>query len=264
MIHRLQNKENLEKYRSQKILKKTFDMSNLPFAIFKMLSFSLFCFVSSKNRDEYLYSGLDPGYGIFYSSRNMFNGYSLIKPGLKLTFNDPTGGISSKKTRTYTSEYGASMFLRENLNKDQYELAKKVLKYPKYRKQLITMDSSEVYNGKQYLGRKFEIKATFLSLVRKGTEYHITIVPYTTSILATTFLWHKTQWEKFPKEMEFDYKRANDHGYFLQVYKFLCQKGRVTNAPYPFLGKGEVIEHIYQSLIPSVAAERDKFTALPY
>ena len=237
---------------------------HLPFQMF--LCFSLFRFVSSAKKSDYLFWGCESGNGIDYNQKTkcMFNNQVFVKPGLKIAYNKPTGGVSSKTIRTFNSERDASIFLSLALTNDEYARAQKKLKNPKFRTQLCTMRTYEVYSGKQYLGRNFEIKTTFLSVVKNGTKYRVTIAPFTTSIIARTFLYSIAHWTYISEEKEFDQKRATDRKYVNEVYNYVNKMKKVINAPYPILIGSNIVEKIYSMLYSSIEYERQKFVALPY
>ena len=238
-----------------------------------LVSFSLFCFASSANGCDYVFGDDYDGYRIkFYNSESsfMFNNHKTVRPGLKITYNKPTGGITFKTVQIFNSEAETLKFLRNSLDSEEYQKAQKKIKYPKFRTQACTMRTREkygekYYNGRrQYLGRIFEIQTKFYSVVKDGSKYRVTIEPYTTSLLARTFLWSKACWSSMSEEKEFDQNRAYNLLYADEIDKYVNTMKKVVNAPYSVIVGKNVVQQIYQKLNPLIAAERQKFVALPY
>ena len=66
---------------------------------------ALFAFLSKSkfySSDDYLFWGHTSGFGIEWNSDNMFKDNYYLRPGIKLYYNNPVGGVEFVKKKSNT------------------------------------------------------------------------------------------------------------------------------------------------------------------
>ena len=235
-----------------------------------MFSF-LFHLVLCVNTEDYLFGqhsefGADNNNYFFYKN-------SVVRPGQKLHMNPSSGGASKAIKFTAKSESQAKAFFGEKLSKKDYDSVKKKLKYPKFRIQLCTMTTNEVFIDRpkpinpQYQGRYFEIKTHFISCKKDGNNYNIVYAPFTVSLMAKTFLWHKNPSPKrWYTQYEVTYQDVIDFSspktIADNVMSYIESGTLVTDSHIRVSFSASSIEKIFSRLHPFIEPEKQKFNML--
>ena len=218
--------------------------------------------ISCFNQEDYLIGKKADCYGEIYP----FFRFSHILPGQKLYPSSSKGGVSNIVRFTAKSQSEAENFFRKMLSETKdYQSVIAKLKYPKFRVQLNTMSTHEVYDSDSVFdGRCFEIKSHFISFNKEGNNYNIVYAPFTVSLISRTFFTYEANLNHWLGEVVYESYRVYDSFYEDEGFMTLKNGYRLINAPFRYLISAENIEKIYARLSKLVAAEREKFVKLPY